>query len=111
MSKNLYFIPIIEQALQGENLEEGLREAFARIIRIGREPGYRHAFVQFQRFMEEVNNGHVLMLGEEQGDQPVEALLKRFPLHILIEKEEEFFGTYQFDRIPDRYSIKNIIPG
>jgi len=111
MVKDLYFIPIIEQALQGEDLDEGLREAFTRIIRKGQEPGYGHAFEQFQRFMEEVKSAHALMGEEEQLDLSVDAIAQLFPLQIIIEKEEQLFETYQFDRIPDRYSIKNIIPG
>jgi len=111
MSKDLYFIPIIEQALKGEDPGESLREAFRQIVRLGREPLYGDAFVQFRRFMEEVESAHVLLGGEEPSDQIMEVMTHPFPIGIIVEKEGQAFGTCRFDTIPGRQSISNVLPG
>ena len=111
MSKDLYFIPIIERALRGEALDESLRDAFTRIVQIGRESGYRHAYEQFQRFMDEVKSAHALMAGGDEWDRTVGAMAHRFALRIVIEKEGKAFEACVFERISGMCSLKNVMPG
>lgn len=56
MSNNLYFIPIIAEALQQKDSEESLRQAFEQIKILGQEPQYKQGFRQFEQFMEAVND-------------------------------------------------------
>jgi uncharacterized protein YaaR (DUF327 family) len=55
MSNELYFISIIAKALQQENTEQSLKQAFEQIQSLGTKPGYEQGFAQFQRFMDTVN--------------------------------------------------------
>ena len=111
MSRDLYFIPIIEKALRAKDIDKSLREAFVQIIKTGREPGYVHAFLQFQRFMEDVKNAHSLIGEDKLADRSVEAEAHESPMQIILEKEGRVFGTCWFDSLPGRCSIKHILPG
>ncbi len=54
MSKYLYFIPIIFQALKQPNRKEALRQVFEKIEKLGQEQEYREGHRQFLWFMDEV---------------------------------------------------------
>jgi len=54
MNKNLYFLPLIADALMQSNSKVALRTAFKRIKELGRLPEYTQGFIQFQHFMAEV---------------------------------------------------------
>ena len=55
MPNNLFFIPLIEKALQAVNTKAALRVALNRIVEWGRKPEYQRGFLQFERLMKEVN--------------------------------------------------------
>jgi hypothetical protein len=50
--KRLYFIPMIDRALNSDQPEEALKEAFEEIREMGKEPKYKEGFRQFQDFIE-----------------------------------------------------------
>lgn len=54
MANELYFLPILLQALQSSQPKESLLQAFQRIQTLGQHPEYREGFRQFQQFMNEV---------------------------------------------------------
>lgn len=58
MSENLYFMPIIAQALQEPDIEEALKKAFRKIKRMGGEERHAEGFINFELFMQEVYNRH-----------------------------------------------------
>jgi len=49
--KNLYFIPLIDEALSSDDSAIALREAFKRIRELGMIPEYKKGFAQFRIFM------------------------------------------------------------
>ncbi|MCK4341189.1 MAG: hypothetical protein KAY37_05635 [Phycisphaerae bacterium] len=51
MNNDLYFVPIIAQAMQETHPEHALRQAFVDITALGRQPAYARGFQQFQEFM------------------------------------------------------------
>ena len=55
MSKDLYFIPIIAQALEAPNVEAALHEAFEQIQAMGQKAEYEQGRLQFEAFLELVN--------------------------------------------------------
>lgn len=57
MNDNLYFIPIITEALQKTDPKKSLRRVFDRIQSLGERPQYRVGFKQFERFMAIVESG------------------------------------------------------
>lgn len=54
MNHNLYFVPILAQALEDPDRGASLRKAFETIERRGQEPGYQEGYRNFCRFMAEV---------------------------------------------------------
>ena len=55
MNDDLYFLPLIIEALQKPESQIALKQAFERIKELGQQPQYKTGFIQFQRFMAEVN--------------------------------------------------------
>lgn len=51
MDNNLYFIPIISNAVCQQNTKTALKTAFQKIIIWGQRPEYRQGFAQFKHFM------------------------------------------------------------
>lgn len=60
MDSELYFIPILREALQRPELGRALGEAFARIKCLGAQEAYRSGYDNFQQFMEAVSCHHQL---------------------------------------------------
>ena len=55
MRDDLFFVPLLADALRQPNQKDALREAFGRIESLGRLPAYRRGFTQFRRFMQDVS--------------------------------------------------------
>jgi len=51
MDNYLYFIPLLARALQQADSGPALKQAFAEIERLGRQPEYEQGYRQFRRFM------------------------------------------------------------
>jgi hypothetical protein len=51
MNRDLFFIPILAEALQSRDAGDGLRSAFSRIEVLGRLPAHRTGLRQFRMFM------------------------------------------------------------
>ena len=54
MNRDLFFLPLIADALQKPDPKKGLQEAFEEIELLGRQPEYKLGFRQFQMFMKEI---------------------------------------------------------
>ena len=52
MSSKLYFIPLLERALQQADSHQALKEALDQIVSLGRQPEYKQGYLQYQRFMD-----------------------------------------------------------
>jgi len=61
MANELYFIRILQEALQSPEPEPALGRALDEIERLGAQDAYRSGFENFQQFMEEVWSCHNLM--------------------------------------------------
>ncbi len=57
MAHELYFLPILLDALDSTQCREALRDAFSKIISLGREPGYELGYARFKEFMKMVGEG------------------------------------------------------
>ena len=53
MNKELFFIPILQKALNADNTMTALKEAFCEINRLGQEDKYGQGFSNFLLFIEE----------------------------------------------------------
>ena len=54
MHENLYFIPLIAQALQDEDPASALVRVFDKVVALGRQPSHERGYAQFRRFMDAV---------------------------------------------------------
>jgi hypothetical protein len=50
-NKRLYFIPIIAKALESDDQEQAMREAFDKVEVLGSKPEYEEGYRQFQQFV------------------------------------------------------------
>ena len=103
MNDDLFFIPLIADALRQEDVPSALREAFRRIQELGHEPRWETGYQQFLTFMASVQ-GSQLLLDTEDLDRP--ALLE-----LLVEREGTLLATVPVRRHPDRRVVDGIAPG
>lgn len=54
MSNNLFFLPLIANALQKPDPKKALQDAFEKIEKLGQQPPYKRGLRQFKLFMTEV---------------------------------------------------------
>ena len=54
MHEDLYFIPLIAQALQDEDPASALVKVFDKVVTLGRQPSHERGYRQFRRFMDAV---------------------------------------------------------
>lgn len=61
MNQELYFIPVLQNALKAANPESALRQAFSKIDQLARDNNYRRGFENFEIFLGEVCSHRVLI--------------------------------------------------
>jgi len=57
MTKNLFFLRLIADALQQPDTKAAIKDAFEKIEKLGQKPEYRRGFKQFNQFMSVMNTG------------------------------------------------------
>ncbi len=118
-NQNLYFLRLLQQALQAHDPRTALLEAFETIRRLGDTPEYSEGFVNFQLFIKTVEEE--LETDSEAIDEikdylaalrvEVEELTKSEALTVNITKDDEIIGslTCQIGTAP--LTIGKIFPG
>ena len=56
MTDDLYFLPLLAEALEQKNSKAALREAFIKIQEMGEKSPYKQGFLQFKRFIASVRD-------------------------------------------------------
>lgn len=81
MPNDLYFIPILFDALGSADIGESLRQAFADIVRLGKDPRLARGYRQFLIFMTAALEGgsETVRDGLADGSTEVMAGLRAFP--------------------------------
>jgi len=70
VTDDMFFIPIIAEALKTKNRRAALEAAIERIQEQGKQPRYRKGLAQFERFMLEVReHGRITLKVERNGRQ------------------------------------------
>jgi hypothetical protein len=109
MSKELYFIPIIVQAFQRTDREPALREAFDRIIELGRDERFRVGYRQFLRFMEcSLQQWVEDAFGSPQGREAFEAPIRG---EVVLERDGDRLGSWTIAELPVQTNVVNVRPG
>jgi len=86
MIDDLYFIPIIVDALDAPNREHALEKAFETIKTMGQDPKHRQGYEQFRQFMQEV--AHHASADDEGSFPEITAIAET----LIIELATETFG-------------------
>ena len=102
MHDDIYFVPLMDRALQQSDLSAALREAFSLIQRLGKEPRYRRGYGQFLKFMETV--GAALRQGHA-------AAQRGASLALIIECDGRVLSVCCFDESSMAYEADEIGPG
>jgi hypothetical protein len=103
MGENLFFIPIIAQALRGHNVENALRKAFQKIKRMGADERHAEGYRNFELFMEEAYNryqitatDHVRELIDQLGTGMLEGpIQEKGSLLDIIRSQPEWEAEYK----------------
>ncbi|MBW1784112.1 MAG: hypothetical protein JRL30_25655 [Deltaproteobacteria bacterium] len=82
MNKDLYFLPLISEALQKPDARKALRDAFEQIERLGQRPEYKRGFRQFNIFMTQIKRNMDARISPPE-DMVINALIRDLQLQII----------------------------
>lgn len=111
MNEELYFIPIIVEAMRQPAVEPALRDAFAQIEDLGRDPALRVGYQQYLRFMDEARRA---LMADEPHESPGQAFFeceRSSPLELWLERGDVRVGALELERIPQEATFLNLQPG
>ena len=91
MTDNLFFIPIIAEAMRQTDRKSALKDAFSRIEEMGRQPRYTQGLKQFRLFMEIAGDACTITF--------------------VIERNSEHFGEIAISPASASNTIGGITPG
>ena len=114
MRDEIFFIPIIAQALQQPDPGQAMREAFGRIRTMGKESRYSQGYKQFLRFMDSVDNSQLMDEPEQFGAKILEELDRPGTIEAFVERDGDPVGSFSFGESGDftgSQTIANITPG
>jgi hypothetical protein len=111
MSDDLFFIPILEQALRQEDITSALRNAFGRIQTLGQEPRYQRGYQQFARFMHEAGTTDPREAAERLLDQFCRDFERPDALDIVVERDDKPVARRSFHVAPGKQVIGGIKTG
>lgn len=112
MNDHLYFIPIIEKALENKtNRKLALEKAFEQIELLGKQDNYKTGYRQFCMFMHQIG---VSM--QDTSPRLLERKLTEYfdrpnSLSITLEKDGVALETFRFTFAGGTKTLKNVIPG
>jgi len=114
MRDDIFFIPIIAQALQQPEPGQAMREAFERIRTMGKESRYSQGYKQFLGFMNSVGNSQLRDEPEQLGAKILEELGRPGTIGAFVERDGDRVGSFSFGEFGDfmgSQTIADITPG
>ena len=111
MSDELFFLPIISEALRQAEPRGAMREAFERIRTMGQEPRYITGYQQFLRFMDSVNESLWTDAPEEVGAQLLDEMDRPTSIELVLERDDTPVARCSFGQPSGTRTIGSISPG
>jgi len=111
MNEYLFFIPIIQNALEQKAPGQSLRDAFETIHRMGQESRYAKGYQQFVRFMEDVQKSQPMEIAKQLLDRFVEDFSRPLSTELVVEKDQKTFATIAIEQSGGKRIIESIFPG
>lgn len=110
MNDDLYFLPMIAQALQQPDPGVALRDAFGRIRALGHEPRYRRGYKQFLVFLDMATQTNREGAGEPVAEL-VEGALRPLTMDVLVERDGDLVSTCSLEMPPAARTVDGIVAG
>jgi hypothetical protein len=110
LNRELFFIPVLQNALQTEDVKVALKDAFGKINQLGTDKRYRQGFENFEAFIQETCVHHALIEKqqvEDLGDYPQDV---NFGCELVILRGNVLLGTIKAGTSINE-SIHDIVPG
>lgn len=111
MSDELFFLPIISEALRQAEPRGAMREAFERIRTMGQEPQYITGYQQFLRFMDSVNESLWTDAPEEVGAQLLKGMDRPTSTELVLERDDTAVDRCSFEQPSGARTMGGISPG
>ena len=110
MNRELYFIPVLQNALKADDPESALREAFDKISQLGKDNRYGQGFENFEIFLGEVCAHQVLL--EKDSLEELSDCSQSISLscELIIFRDDILICTVSLDESKTQ-SIRRIVPG
>ena len=108
MYEDLFFLPMIAQALQRLDVKAAAIEALGQIRAAGKQPRYRHGYEQFLRFMASSQAAQVRSPGDGVAPGSVAAAS---PLRIVVERDGTPVAVCRFHDRETTHAVAGIEPG
>ena len=111
MTEELFFIPIIQDALAEADPRAAMVRAFDRIDEMGRDPSYRVGYEQFRAFMEAATTAGEALPPEELGAAIVTQLERPEGIEVLVQRDGQSWATFRFEEGVGARSVQGAMPG
>ena len=111
MHDDLYFIPLIAQALEQPNCRGALCETFERITTMGRQPRYAVGYRQFLIWMDVVKKSMSHEIHEVTADSMLELTNRPASVELRLERDGAAVASCTFERARGVKTVGDITPG
>ena len=110
MNRELYFIPVLQNALKADDPESALRESFDKISQLSKDNKYGQGFENFEIFLGEVCAHHVLLEKDNLEDLSDCSQSISFSCELIIFRDDILICTVSLNESKTQ-SIHGIVPG
>ena len=111
MYDDLYFLPIIAEALGRCEVGQAIHEAIRQIEEMGRNDRYRRGYEQFQRFMAWADSARHRHADDGPTSDTRQGADRGARVVVLVERERNILAALQPDRTEVPWIVEGITPG
>jgi len=111
MYDDLYFLPIIAEALQGAEVDQAILEAILLIEEMGLDDRYRRGYGQFLRFIAWADSARHRHADDGPTSDTRRGLGRGASVVVLVERERKILAALPPDRTEAPWIVEGITPG
>ena len=111
MREDIFFLPIVARALEQSDPRAALRDAFAYIELLAREPRYGLGYHQFIRFMDSVIKSEGQQTSHHAREILFEVAERPLSIRILVERDGQPVAERSFESPSNMITVDTIEPG
>ena len=110
MHNDLFFIPIISEALQESEPKAAMRDALARLRTLGSDPRYRTGYRQLLRFLGSVVRSFPTDAPHKAGAQTPEHMDRPLQIELTLERDGRLHTTWSFEQPQCAHAVSGLRP-